>query len=110
MSDTVIGVLGGSGVAAVITLLGSLLFRWLDHRTGCKSAWDKRLGALEHGVQASLRDRLRYLGKTYVKAGHISLDDREDLLAMHSAYHALGGNGNLDALMDSVMKLQLRED
>lgn len=110
MSDTVIGVLGGSGVAAVITLLGSLLFRWLDHRTGRKSTMDKRLGAIEKGFQASMRDRIRCLGRVYVQQQHISLTDREDLIVMHDAYHELGGNGNLDALMDSVMKLQLRED
>ena len=110
MSDTVIGVLGGSGVAAVITLLGSLLFRWLDHRTGRKSTLDKRLSAIEKGFQASMRDRIRHLGRVYVQQQHISLTDREDLIVMHDAYHALGGNGNLDALMDSVMELQLRED
>ena len=85
MSDTVIGVLGGSGVAAVITLLGSLLFRWLDHRTGRKSTLDKRLERI--GVKRLPRSALRRV----VKAKHIY--DREDL---DRRCYALG-NGNLDA-------------
>lgn len=58
--------------------------------------------------KVDMRDRIKYLGRRFVKAGEISYEDREDLTEMHDAYHALGGNGHLDALMGDVMKLPLK--
>jgi len=62
------------------------------------------------GLRVSLHDRLRYLGQLHIRAREIDLDDRANLIQMHDAYHALGGNGNLDALMHQIEKLPLKRD
>ena len=62
------------------------------------------------GLRVSLHDRLRYLGQLHIRAREIDLDDRANLIQMHDAYHALGGNGNLDALMHQIEKLPLKGD
>jgi len=62
------------------------------------------------GLRVTLHDRLRYLGQLHIRAKEIDLDDRANLIQMHDAYHALGGNGNLDALMHQIEKLPLKGD
>lgn len=67
------------------------------------------LAALQVGERAILHDRIKYLGRSYIKDGEIDLDDRQDLVDMHSVYHSyLGGNGNLDKLMEGVMELPVK--
>ena len=56
----------------------------------------KRVMALNYGIQAVLRDRLRYLYKEYEKRGWVDLDDREDWINMYNQYHTLGRNGVMD--------------
>ena len=102
-------ILTGSSAAALVTMLGALLTRWIDHRAGRRNDTDRRLSVLEVGLRSILRDRIRYLGKSYLRQGRIDLDDRDDLIAMHDAYHALGGNGNLDLIMQAVKALPLIE-
>ena len=49
------------------------------------------------------------LNMTYTADGKIDFDDRQDLIDMHGVYHnALGGNGNLDKLMEEVMELPVK--
>lgn len=57
-----------------------------------------------------LYDRIRYLAFAYIKDNEIKFDDRRILNEMHRVYHeGLGGNGDLDALMNSVKKLPLKK-
>lgn len=64
------------------------------------------LASLRVSERAILHDRIKYLGRCFIRDGEIDFDDRQDLLDMHSVYHnALGGNGNLDKLMEEVMEL-----
>ena len=65
----------------------------------------KRTLALEHGVQAMLRDRLRYLYKCYEKQGYVDLDDREDWEHMYVQYHTLGKNGVMDDVRAKLLAL-----
>lgn len=109
-----------SVLVAVVKLVETLISGALAHRrTGTLSRLSKvevnaettrtRLDALAEGQRASLRDRIRYLGKCYLRDGCIDLEDRGDLIEMHRVYHdALGGNGNLDRLMADVLKLPLK--
>lgn len=66
----------------------------------------KRTHALTAGVQAMLRDRLRYLGKKYVTQGWVSMEDKEDWENMYQQYHGLGKNGVMDGLRERVLNLQ----
>ena len=53
-------------------------------------------------------DRVRCLGKGYIKDGEISLSDKEDLVSMYNAYKALGGNGHLNTVMREVESLPVK--
>ena len=76
----------------------------------------RRLKDLEDKVDAIIEankyilfDRIRYLGQAYIAAGEIDFDDRRILNSMHSSYHkGLGGNGDLDKLMEAVNNLPLK--
>lgn len=92
------------------------------------SAMEARLGTLEANDRESLSliealveaqryilyDRIRYLGKKYIAAGEVDMEDRRMLHLLHAVYHGdethrgCGGNGDLDLLMKSVDKLPLK--
>ncbi len=50
-----------------------------------------------------------YLGQAYIAESEIDFDDRRILNDMHRSYHnGLGGNGDLDKLMEAVNDLPLK--
>ena len=56
-----------------------------------------------------LFDKIRHLGQKYIAKEEIDFDERRILNSMHSVYHnGLGGNGDLDNLMDEVNSLKLK--
>ena len=71
-------------------------------------ALENKVDGLSIGQKSILHDRIKWLGMGYVAAHCIDIDDRRDLIEMHKAYHANGGNGNLDMLMEEVEKLPLK--
>lgn len=89
----------GSGVTAIILAL--LQRKW---------AKDDKQDAVVDGLKVLTIDRVRYLGKCYIADGEITLEDKENLEEMHRAYKALGGNGHLDTVMNSVAKLPIAHE
>lgn len=77
---------------------------------------DSRLKAVEDKIDALVKsqkfimyDRIRYLGQAYINEKEIDFDDRRILNDMHNSYHnGLGGNGDLDILMEEVNHLPLK--
>jgi hypothetical protein len=70
---------------------------------------EQNLNAVVEGQKYILLDRIRYLGCAYLKDGEVSFDDRRLLNMMHGVYHdGLGGNGDLDTLMEEVNDLPLK--
>lgn len=56
-------------------------------------------------------DRIWSLGECYIKQGHISKDDFENLHDyLYLPYKALGGNGTAEKIMKEVDKLPLVEE
>ena len=51
---------------------------------------------------------MRYLGRCYILDGKISLEDRENLEEMYTAYKSLGGNGHLETIMSEVRRLPVK--
>ena len=99
MWETILG--GGLAASLIITI--EKFAEFLISRYG------KKKSTTEIALRALLRERIRYLCKVHIAAGEISYTDRGDLISMHDVYHnELGGNGNLDAEMDEVMKLKCR--
>lgn len=71
---------------------------------------EKRIVNLTDGQRVILHDRIKYLGKSHIKHRSVDLEDRKDLIEMHKVYHEyLNGNGNMDALMNEVLKLPLSD-
>ena len=77
--------------------------------TGYKQA-DARQKAVELGVQALLRDRIVQSYYHYDERGWITLHGLENVNAMYKEYHALGGNGTVTSLVNSIRELDVRDD
>ena len=91
-----------------------------DRKTGRKEDADgqrdqkirdiqQKMDVLIESQKVNTRDRIAYLGRSYIKAGEVTFDDRDNLVDMHRLYHELGGNGHLDTIMAEVMKLPLKQ-
>ena len=112
MSDTVIVALV-AGLAAVIggviTQLGEGIRQKRKRKFDKDDGKDKDIEALKAGLKWVLYDRIRHLGQKYINDGLVDFDDRRILNEMHKSYHdGLGGNGDLDNLMQQVNALPLR--
>lgn len=69
----------------------------------------KNLDSLLVADRVVLYDRVKFLAKSYISRGWVSVEEYEDLTAMHRVYHdELNGNGFLDELMKTVSKLEKR--
>ena len=90
--------LGSSGMTAIVLAI-------LQRRWSCQDRQD----AIVDGLKVLTVDRVRYLGRTYIKAQSITLEDKENLEDMYRAYKALGGNGHLETVMDEVERLPVTE-
>lgn len=127
MNNDLIGYILTGGVAAAAMKLLDNIVQWILNRRAAKK--DSAANAqrksdaekeqemddvknsvhdLATGQMIILHDRIKYLGRGYIRTGDIDIDDREDLIKMHEVYHQLGGNGNLNALMNEVLELPLR--
>lgn len=103
------GCLGGSAVAALINQIGN----WLQAKSSRKYKTEEKESETVKAIKTALKwvmyDRIRWLGQAYVRDKEVDFDDRRILHEMHNCYHnGLGGNGDLDALMDAVNKLPLK--
>ena len=101
--EFVIGILGagiGSGIMAII--LACLQRKWKK-----ADGHDEMMNALVSAQKVLMIDRVRHLGKEYIKEDQISLEDKENLHDMYRAYKALGGNGHLETVMREVEELKV---
>lgn len=108
MNDVIMAALCSSVLVALVNQIGNSI-QWKRQREAAKQDnKDSRLEALEKGVRSMMLDRLQYLCKAYIKDGVIDVDDRRRLHIMHDCYHALGGNGDLDKLIEQVNELPIK--
>lgn len=98
--NLLIGILGagiGSGLMVIVQMI--LQRKWQkEDRT------DARVAALK----LLMIDRARSLAQTYLNRGYISLEEKEDILEMHTVYKSLGGDGHLDVIMDEIRALEVK--
>jgi hypothetical protein len=97
----IVAIVSSSGVATIIVTI-------LQHRWEHRSEEDTRIAAIVEAQKVLLIDRVRFLGKSYLRAGEISLSDKENLYGMYDAYKALGGNGHLETVMNEVAHLEVK--
>lgn len=102
--EIVLAIVGGSCGAAIVTGTVSLI-QFAVNRRDRKS-----------GKAAALQKALRYImlyiiqerAKEHIQEGKITLEDRRSMHHWHDLYHnGLGGNGDADALMKQLDKLEL---
>lgn len=104
-------VFSSSVLTAVVTQAGTHLREKAGRKAAAETEEDSELSALKEALMYILYDRIRHLCMTYIRAGEISFDERRMLHKMHGVYHdRLGGNGDLDALMDGVNELPLKQE
>lgn len=66
---------------------------------------NRKIDVLFLADRTILYDRIKYLAKSYLDRGFVTIEDLEDLNRMHSVYHdkdKLNGNGFLNDLMEKV--------
>lgn len=95
---TLVGAVFASG--GFWAFLTALIQRWQDR----KSASAKLVRGIAH-------DRICYLGEKYIENGYITRDDYENLHDyLYVPYHALGGNGTAEKIMEEVKRLPIRKE
>lgn len=115
--------LGGAGGAAIVAGLFALA-QWRlnrkaqkDDKAAAKQEYDetkqaeqmneinRKLDVLFLADRTLLYDRIKYLAKSYIARGWVTIEELEDLNRMHAVYHdsdKLDGNGFLKELMNTV--------
>lgn len=89
----------GSGV--LITVLQQIYAR-LSKKIESNN---RKMDAIQLGVQAILRDRLRIEYENAIHAGYASIPDKDNFENMYKQYHNLGVNGVMDGIRDVYMSL-----
>lgn len=93
-------------VGAVFASTGfwAFLINLIQRKDNKESAESQMLKGLGH-------DRICYLGAYYIKQGHITKDDYENLHDyLFMPYKKLGGNGTAEKIMKEVEKLPLLKE
>ena len=115
--------LGGAGGAAIVAGLFAVI-QWRLNRKAQKDdnaaakqeaahaqsdanmvEINRKLGVLFLADRTLLYDRIKFLAKSYIDRGYVTVEELEDLNRMHSVYHdsdKLNGNGFLKELMNTV--------
>ena len=115
-------VLGGGAGTALVGGVFTIIQWKLNRRAATEDrsceARGKQIGELSRLVEVLveadrtiLYDRIKHLGKSYIRRGYITVEELEDIKLMHEVYHdkdKLGGNGFLDALMKTVHALEVK--
>lgn len=103
------GLLGGSAVAALINQIFETVRERRRRKEKLEDTESEDIRIIKAGLKSLMLDRIRYVGQQYIKIGAIDFDDRKILNDMHTSYHNLGGNGDLDLLMQEVNALPLKQ-
>lgn len=122
--EIILAVITGGVVSALINGAVVLLGKRLDqkHKVENREAeaadaldneWrtktDEAISSLIKAQRTLLKDRIRCLAKAEINQGFITVEDKALIHEMHSNYHNdLGGNGDLDTLMELVEELPIK--
>lgn len=111
-SEVEIAIIGG-----LCTVLG-YLFSYVTHRQDRKlkredikteemKRQEKKLNAVINADKTVIMFVIRYVGRDYLKDGEITLEQKETLADLHRAYKGLGGNGDLDTIMEELDEIDI---
>lgn len=96
---------GGFGAGLMSIILACLQRHWKK-----KDEKDTRLDAMVNAQKLMMIDQVKANAKRFIRAGRISLEDKEHLKEQYAAYKALGGNGHLDTTMEEVNHLKVIDE
>lgn len=82
-------------------------FRYLHKQNKLRSA---EQDAVKLGIQALLRDRIIEQYNKWMEQKYIPIYALENVTAMYTQYHALGGNGTITHLYNELLELPNRKD
>lgn len=102
--NLIIGLLGAGIGSGVMMILHTMLQRRWQKEDKSLDQMDAQTEALK----VLMIDRVKHLGKIYIKQKFVYYDDKETLKEMYHSYKRLGGNGQLKTLMDEIDKLEVR--
>lgn len=97
MKEIIIALIGSGLLSAIVSGSVTLLSKAIDK----KSNENKLLLAMA-------RDGIKRNCRGYIERGSITLDELEDLEALHASYHDGGGNGYCDTLINKVKALPVK--
>lgn len=102
--DLLINFLSGAGGAALV----AGVFALIQARQARKYRESDEANVQNKALRYIMLYIIQERAKQHIKEGCITLEDRRSLHHWHNLYHdGLGGNGDADALMAQVDKLQL---
>lgn len=105
-----LAIVGGAAGAALINQVGESLRERRRRKDITEDRENSDMAAVKAALKWVLYDRIRFLGQAFLREGEIDFDDRRLLNEMHKSYHdGLGGNGDLNVLMEAVNNLPLRQ-
>lgn len=105
-----LAIVGGAAGAALINQVGESLRERRRRKDITEDRESSDMAAVKVALKWVLYDRIRFLGQAFLREGEIDFDDRRLLNEMHKSYHdGLGGNGDLNVLMEAVNNLPLRQ-
>lgn len=78
-------------------------YKKLTRNMACKF---KEQDAIKLGVQALLRDRIVQCYSHYQEKGYCPIYAMDNIEALYTQYHALGGNGTVTELVERLKDMQ----
>ncbi len=70
----------------------------------------KEQDAIKLGIQALLRDRIIQSYNHYMDKGFCPIYGLENITALYTQYHALGGNGTITELMERLKDMPIEKE
>lgn len=102
--NLIIGLLGAGIGSGIMMIFHAILQRKWQKEDKISDQMDAQTEALK----IFMVDRIKHLGKIYIKQHFIYYDDKEMLKEMYHSCKRLGVNGQLETLTDEIDKLEVR--
>ena len=119
MGESLIVLLSGAAGAALIKLIDGIIQHCLNRKAkkeddaeDKKDAIESKIDSMTNCMRIMMLEHIQTLCKEYIVKGEIDIYTRRRIHIMHDAYHdeAIGGNGDLDDLIQKVDNLPLTTD
>ena len=81
-----------------------LLYAFNKYNDRQKESYKKQV-AIENGLRSLLRDRIIHCSLHYIKQGHITIEDVDNITSLYNAYKDLGGNGAVTNVYNQLLSL-----